>query len=76
MDLPPLHRKLVQLSIPQPVIDEYEGIIENMKRRSKGGAGSGSGAASKGNSTALELMSQLRLFSSREKVRDLGATHR
>ena len=67
-------RRTVKIKIPCNVLAEYNQIIQKMKVKMKssyarhgGEGGNGPG----GNSSCLEMMSQLRMFSSKSKVRNV-----
>ena len=66
-------RRTVKIEIPCNIQEEYNQIIQKMKNkmksnylRNRGEAGNIPG----GNSSCLEMISQLRLFSSKSKVRN------
>lgn len=83
LDLPPITRKTIKIEVEESVLDEYQNIIATMKQKVKSNYkkqyaqnnnnnnhnnemdNSGSGCR---DSSCLELMSQLRMFSSKAKV--------
>ena len=79
LDLPPLVRTIVKIEICKDIIEEYENIIRSMKSKmNKKSFYSGQnnnneennsrGNSYAGNSSSLEMMSQLRIFTSKSKV--------
>ena len=71
MDLPALTRKTVKIDISTEITAQYDGIISTMKKKMKSnypGNNVGPHGGGNGNSNCLEMMSQLRIFTSKAKV--------
>jgi hypothetical protein len=67
-----LTRSTIKVDISEDAVVEYDTIISNMKQKMKSSYSRQNNHLNGGNSACLEMMSQLRIFSSKSKVSNIN----